>query len=142
MKSVHSRTWSHPPSRIRRSGEKWPSTSSRARAHRKSDADAIIGFTIALEALFVPGLAGENGYRFRLNGVRYLGSTESERQQIYSDLKDLYAIRSQLVHGGPAKDSELRDARLTARRLTGRALTKALKEGWPTGKSFEDSALS
>lgn len=109
---------------------------------QKSDADAIIGFTIALEALFVPGLAGENGYRFRLNGARYLGSTESERQKIYYDLKNLYAIRSQLVHGGPAKETQLRDARMTARGLTGRALSKALKEGWPTGKGFEDSALS
>jgi hypothetical protein len=109
---------------------------------QKSEADAIIGFTIALEALFVPGRAGENGYRFRLNGAKYLGSTDSERRQIYSDLKILYAIRSQLVYGGPAKESELQDARLTARRLAGRALTKALKEHWPTGKDFEDSALS
>ena len=109
---------------------------------QKSAADAIIGFTIALEALFVPGLAGENGYRFRLNGARYLGSTEIERQQIYSDLKALFAVRSQLVHGGPAKQSELRDARMIARNLTGRALRKALKEGWPSAKDFEASALS
>lgn len=109
---------------------------------QKSAADAIIGFTIALEALFVPGLAGENGYRFRLNGARYLGSTEIERREIYSDLKDLYALRSQLVHGGPARERELRDARMIARSLTGRALRKALKEGWPTATVFEDSALS
>jgi hypothetical protein len=114
---------------------------SNACAHA-SDADAVIGFAIALDGVFVPGLRGESSYRFRLNGARYLGTNAEERRAIYLELKNLYEMRSKLVHGAPPKEDEVREWRIISRRYASRALIKALRHGWPTGSDFETSALS
>lgn len=110
-------------------------------AAQESRADSLIAFTIALEAILLPGLQGENSYRFRLNGAKYLGSDAAERRLLHDNLKQIYEVRSKLVHGAPPKRGELKDLRREARDLAARCLLKALIEGWPSGAAFETLAL-
>ncbi len=110
-------------------------------ASQMSNAEAVISFTIALEALLVPGLQGESSYRFRLNGAKFLGSNLVERRKIYNDLKAIYQVRSRLVHGTPPSSEETNSAKKKARILTATALVKAVTEGWPTAADYEDAAL-
>jgi hypothetical protein len=106
-----------------------------------AEADAVLAFMISLEALLVPGLQGENAYRFRLNGAKFLADRRGDRKEIYGTLKKLYEVRSKLVHGAVPNEEELKKARREARELAARGLIKALTKGWPTAAQFEDAAL-
>lgn len=108
-----------------------------------SDADSIIDYVIALEALLVPESKTESVLRFRLNGARYLEKDASERNELFADLGELYDVRSKLVHGGGTKQRDLGQLRRKARAFSGRGLIKALNANhWPTAKDFEVLALS
>ncbi len=71
---------------------------------RHSHTDAVLDFTIALEALLLPydtnAKRGELGYRFRVHGAHYLASTAADRATTFKQLGDIYEMRSRLVHGG------------------------------------------
>lgn len=110
-------------------------------ASHERAADSLIAFMVALEALFVPSLAGEATYRFRLNGARFLGDSVDMRREYYENLGQLYRVRSKLVHTGSASETELRDGRRLARSVAATAITRALREGWPSGKDLEMNAL-
>jgi hypothetical protein len=109
-----------------------------------SAAEAIIDFVIALEALFVPDAAGELSYQLRLNGARYLGETPEDRVRIFQLLKELYGLRSKLVHGNWVRipSRELEDRLAHAREIVAKALIKALSHGWPTAGDFVKAALN
>jgi hypothetical protein len=109
---------------------------------QSDDAEAVIDYVIALEALLAPGSQTEVGYRFAVNGARYL-MDEGKREDTYRILKQLYDVRSKLVHGGsvPAKH-DIGQLRNTARRLTASGLSKAILHGWPTADDFTAAALS
>jgi hypothetical protein len=109
-----------------------------------SPVDALIDYTIALEALLLPGMKEEASFRLALYGARYLEADLAERQQVFKELRTLYKTRSGFVHGTePLTDVEKFEAlRKTARDLSGRLLVKALRQGWPTMEQFKHLALS
>ncbi|HEV2172170.1 MAG TPA: hypothetical protein VGR71_01330, partial [Nitrospira sp.] len=62
--------------------------------------DRLIDAVIALEALLSPEKAEEISYRFRLRGAWLLGQGDrTARESWQARLKDLYDLRSDLVHG-------------------------------------------
>jgi hypothetical protein len=112
-------------------------------AAQEDDAEAIIDYTIALEALLVPGAQSEVSFRLRLNGARYLADSVDERSQVFKDLTKLYDIRSKLVHGAAALtpyDGGKWQRR--ARSLATKGLRRAVLNGWPTADDFAIAALS
>ena len=119
-----------------------------ATAHLQ-DSEALIDYTVALEALLLPSdmEKTETGLRFRLTGARYLSSSPAERRAVHDALKRIYDARSNLVHGGQPKGvtrdpQALSELRLTARNLAAKGIVKALETHWPTAKEFEESLLS
>lgn len=108
---------------------------------RDSDADAVLDFTVTLEPLLLPIDADarrtELSHRFRLHGAHYLANDPSERADLFRSLRDLYAMRSQLVHGSkypqPAAIHAMRD---DAHELARRGLLRAVHDGFPTADQF------
>lgn len=62
---------------------------------------AFLELFIGLEALLNPG--SEARYRISRNCATLTGKTTEERRQIFSDIKELYELRSKIVHGGKAE---------------------------------------
>jgi hypothetical protein len=111
---------------------------------QREDAEAVIDYVIALEALLVPGESTtDTTLRFSLNGARFLATNPAERHSIYGDLKRLYAARSNLVHGTKLKAAaDFSTLRREARTLASRGLVKALQSHWPTAEEFDSAALT
>ena len=71
---------------------------------RQNDADAVLDFVIALEALLLPydldARHGDLSYRFRVHGAMFIAITpEIQPREIFRQLRNLYEMRSRLVHG-------------------------------------------
>ena len=62
-------------------------------------ADRMIDLVIALEALFGDGEAGGIAYKVAMRGACWLHATEEERCAAFDTIKQLYGIRSKVVHG-------------------------------------------
>jgi hypothetical protein len=63
--------------------------------------DAFVDAVIALEALFGAGKT-EVGFRLQLAVAFLLGDSDHEREVIFERVGDIYAARSDVVHGGTA----------------------------------------
>jgi Apea-like HEPN len=91
----------------------------------RNAADAVLDFTIALEALLLPydenARHGDLSYRFRMHGAHYLVDDPTQRAALVRKLSGIYEMRSRLVHGGkyPSLD-EIKAARGDARELARR----------------------
>jgi hypothetical protein len=105
---------------------------------RTTDVDAVVDFTIALEALLLPGMStGELNFRFKLHGAYYLAEEPSQRQGLAKRLRDIYDMRSRLVHGGKYPDADkIAAARNDACDLARRGLLRAVSEGFPDDVYF------
>ena len=83
--------------------------------------DRFVDQVECLEYLLVPDSGGgEISYKFRTRGAILFGEGDSERDRIHGQLKNLYNIRSSIVHGQQTKvrdwNSEINSAREFARR--------------------------
>lgn len=81
----------------------------------KSKEMAFLFYAISLETLIIPeGNNAELNYRLRLRVAHLLGDTLSNRLTIYNKVRDLYKIRSNIVHDGrfEVTDSDLYTIRL------------------------------
>lgn len=108
----------------------------------RNAADAILDFTIALEALLLPydGNArhGDLGYRFRIHGAHFIADSIPERQTTARQLSTIYSMRSRLVHGGRYPTSEeIKSARDLARR----GLLRAVNDSFPDAETFNRRTL-
>jgi len=66
--------------------------------------DKIIDYMIALEALYLQGeSSGELAYRFAHRMAVLLAAKKEERQQLFSQIKKSYELRSKIVHGAKYK---------------------------------------
>lgn len=105
--------------------------------------DALIDYTIALEAFLLPAVAqGEYRFKFSLFGARYLGSSPAERKELFAKLKHIYDIRSQIVHGvSPPTHEQVESTVGDARDLACRIFTKALEFDWPSPESLQEATI-
>jgi len=74
---------------------------------RQFPVDAAIDLGIALEALFLSDMDEERGeptFRLRIRAARYLRSTKTDRDALFSLVGDLYGARSSAVHTGRVSD--------------------------------------
>ena len=114
---------------------------------RDDPRDAVIDFVIALEGLLLPyddsTRRTEMGYRFRMHGAHFIASNPLERPALHCQLRDLYDIRSRLVHGGGRHPThaDLVEAARKARGLAARGLLKAVSEGFPNAEYFRRALL-
>lgn len=110
---------------------------------RDSAVDALVDYVVALEGVLLPGLRDELRHRFGLNGAWWLGGDADERRELFDTLRDLYDLRSRLVHGGGghAPLDEISAKRDDARVLAARALLKCLTSRWPRAGEFDQLLL-
>jgi hypothetical protein len=103
-----------------------------------SAADAIIDFAIALESVLLQGEKAELALRFRLCGAYFLEPHDADtRRAISQQLRELYRVRSEIVHGDQRRSLQAVEAvRAQARALAAQTLVKGLQEGWPTRDSL------
>jgi hypothetical protein len=112
----------------------------------RNAADAVLDFTIALEALLLPydenARHGDLGYRFRMHGAHFLADYPAQRAACARKLATIYEMRSRLVHGGkyPSLD-EIKTARDDARDLARRGLLSAVLRGFPAAREFNQMIL-
>lgn len=112
----------------------------------RNAADAVLDFTIALEALLLPydenARYGDLGYRFRIHGAHLISDDVGGRPAIARKLSIIYGVRSRLVHGAhyPASE-EIKAVRDDARDLARRGLLRAVREGFPDAVAFNRMTL-
>jgi hypothetical protein len=66
-----------------------------------------LNLAIVLESLFSPSSSQELSHQIAFNVSRFCEKGAKEREAIYRTIKRFYAVRSQIVHGGKAKDRDL-----------------------------------
>jgi len=102
--------------------------------------DRLIDAVIALESILSPEKAEEISYRFRLRGAWLLGRADrAARDSWQGRLKDLYDLRSDLVHGNAKKLKNIKPEQV--RKClddASTALTQLLGEVIASGKSHDD----
>lgn len=80
-----------------------------ARAGRERDlADKVIDLGIAVEALLLHDLGSDRGelsYRLSLRGAWLVGTNPGNRAEIQKALRDLYNLRSTVVHSGSIENN-------------------------------------
>jgi hypothetical protein len=100
------------------------------RAYRQDDwYDRLIDFVTSVEGLVLPGVTQEVRYQFSLRIALLLGSSRSEREEIFRQARDIYNLRSKVVHGeaGSETKKEIVICRLSEE-LNRRLLVKAMEE--------------
>lgn len=101
----------------------------------------FLDFATALEAALLGGENTELAYRFSLYGALFLADRR-EPDVTFEQLKTIYKVRSNLVHGTPVK-SELRtEASKYAADLACAVARKAVESGWPSTKELDKRARS
>ncbi len=63
------------------------------------DVERLIALAIALEALFSPADKGEFTFRISQSAAQFLARTPTEREEIFSQVREMYGRRSALFHG-------------------------------------------
>lgn len=76
--------------------------------HKYKDADKLTDLMIAMEALYLKSGGRQKRHRLSHRAAVMLGSDKEDRIKVRDRFKDLYKIRSELVHGGPLA-TEIRD---------------------------------
>ena len=110
---------------------------------RQNDVDAVLDSMIGLEALLVPGSnPGDISYRFSMHGAHYLADDVSGRAVIRDQLRSIYKMRNDLVHGNKYPEQPaIATARADAQDLLRRGLLRATREGFPTAETFAQMLL-
>ena len=62
--------------------------------------DQLLELGIALETLYLPESQSEVNFRLGLHGAWHLGKSATERVQLMSEFREIYAARSDIVHAG------------------------------------------
>lgn len=98
----------------------------------KSPVDSLVDYVVALESFLLGEKEGEYRFKFGLFGSWYLGDSAQERERIAKDLREVYDVRSQIVHGAVPSGERVAETAATARNVTSRMVVKALQSGWPS----------
>jgi hypothetical protein len=97
---------------------------------RFGEGDGFLDFAIALEATLLSKAKSELNFRFALYGAALLKHTRPP-EETFANLRNVYKMRSKLVHGSEYTDSERTEAGRQARELVQRVLLEALVGDWP-----------
>lgn len=91
----------------------------------------FLDLAISLEAALLGGIGNktELSYRFALYGARFLAD-ERDPQTTFEQLKRIYRVRSNLVHGAPVKTQERFTAEREAADLAKAIARRSLESGW------------
>lgn len=68
-------------------------------AMRQRPDEGFLEYMMALEALYCADTHNELSYRLRLRCATHIGTSKEKREKIYREIKDLYKMRSKIVHG-------------------------------------------
>lgn len=107
----------------------------------KWNESAFLDFAIALEGALLSGIRNELSYRFSLYGALFL-QDELDPRETFKRLKNIYQVRSSLVHGSKVVELDRKLAESDAADLTKQILLKSIEMGWPNGKDLNERALS
>lgn len=88
---------------------------------------AFLSLMISVEAMLGPEAPNEITHQISRNAAVLLGETKAESQQIFADMKALYAKRSHIIHGGTSKKPKYRLSREDVLRLR-EYIRRAIKE--------------
>jgi len=113
---------------------------------RESPVDALLDYIIALECFLLPSdpatRHADLSYRFRLHGAHYLGNSAQDRRAIWRTLRELYDIRSRLVHDADYPTPlAMEKHSLEARDIASSALLKAVSTHFPRVEEFNNWTL-
>jgi hypothetical protein len=105
---------------------------------RDQPVDRVLDFTIGLESLLSGPNTNELSLRMALNGATWIAEP-GQRRSVFDQLRRVYSVRSQLVHGSkfPARETIVAAAD-SAQATLQRGLLKAYTQGWPTNSTFDD----
>jgi hypothetical protein len=101
---------------------------------------AFVDLATALEAALLEDADSDLAYRFRIYGALFLAA-ERDPRETAEQLKEVYRVRSRLVHGTPVAADRLRAAETTARALATAVARTAIETGWPTREALDELAL-
>lgn len=77
-------------------------------AWRSAYADQMcLHLAVALETLFAPSSKSELAHQVSVNVAHFVGSSPEEKKHVYSVVKRMYDMRSQVVHGSKPKEEKL-----------------------------------
>jgi hypothetical protein len=101
----------------------------------------FLDLAIALEAALLDGAKTERGYRFSLYGSLFLRHDLDSASTLVT-LRDLYKVRSGLVHGGKVDAARRHAAESAAVELTRAVILRSLNTGWPRAKALDQLAIA
>lgn len=101
----------------------------------------FLDFMIALEAALLQGFNDELKYRFALYGSLFLADS-TDPQKTFAKLKNMYDVRSKLVHGSSVPPTKRQQALEDAPELAKAIILKAIEHGWPEQKALDALALT
>ena len=84
----------------------------------------FLDFATALGAALLSGIRDELAYRFCLYGSLFLGG-ERDPHESFEKLKNIYDVRSKVVHGSPIKEKERTAANIAAADLACAVIRKS-----------------
>lgn len=105
-----------------------------------NDASGFLDFVIALEAALLDGVETELSYRSSLYGALFLrGALPPE--ETFQNLRNIYRVRSKIVHGSPISGPKREAAIKDAAELSKMVIRLAVERGWPKPSELDATAL-
>jgi len=100
----------------------------------------FLDFVIALEGALLGGVKLELAYKFSLYGAIFLRQ-EHDPRETFARLRNIYQVRSGLVHGSPPRSEARADAFTHAGKLARAVVRRSIEAGWPDGKHLDQVAI-
>ena len=102
----------------------------------------LLDFCIALESALLGDIRNrtELSYRFALYGALFLRDN-LDPARTFDRLRNIYGVRSKLVHGSSIKPTERREAEIDAKQLAIAVVRNAVEAGWPSQAVLDKLAI-
>ncbi|KYH32463.1 HEPN domain-containing protein [Neomoorella mulderi] len=98
---------------------------------RRSPADRLIDYWIALESLLTADSSQEVTFRAALRTAALLGGSGTEKLEIYKQMKKSYKVRSDIVHGRPIEEKKIWEQAAQTQEHLRQILLKLLESDQP-----------
>jgi len=106
-----------------------------------NSASGFLDFVIALEAALLAGVETELSYRFSLYGALFL-KPERDPTETFKKLREVYSVRSKIVHGSPVKPAKRTAAVNDAADIAKAVIRRAIEQSWPQPSELDKQAVS